>query len=67
MGFKVRLTDPLVYWEPDLDPNTIHTNILELLAIIINILLAVYCMNYLTPPPSGWVLDARADNTSALA
>ena len=49
MGFKVRLTEPLLYWEPDLDPNKIHINILELLVIIINIILAVCCMNRLTP------------------
>ena len=67
MGFKVRLTEPLLYWEPDLDPNKIHINILELLAIIINIILAVCCMNRLPPPSSGWVLHARADNTSALS
>ena len=67
MGFKVRLTEPLVYWEPDLDPNNFHINIFELLATIINIILTVCCMNDLPPPSSGWVLHARADNTSALS
>ena len=64
---NLRLTEPLLYWEPDLDPNKININILELLAIIINIILAVCCMNRLPPPSSGWVLHARADNTSALS
>ena len=67
MDFKIRLTEPLVYWEPDLDSNKIHINILELLAIIINIILDVCCMNGLPLPSSGWVLHARVDNTSALS
>ena len=67
MGFKVHLTEPLVYWEPDIDPNKIHIDIFELLVIIINIILAVCCMNRLPPPSSGWVLHARVDNTSALS
>ena len=53
MGFKVRLSEHLVIWEPDLDPNKIHINNLKLLAIIINVVLTVCRMYTLTRPPGG--------------
>ena len=67
MGFKFRLSEPLIIWEPDLDSNKIYINVLELLVIIISVVLAVCCMHTLTRPPGGWIIHARANNTSALS
>lgn len=47
--------------------NNVHINILELLAIIINIVFAVYRMYALNQPPDNWIIHARVDNTSALS
>lgn len=64
------------YWEPEIDPNKCHINILEFLAIIIDIWITVRLLFHglddpavAAPrfPPGGHILMSRADNTSALS
>jgi hypothetical protein len=43
----------------------IHINVLEFLACVINLWLALWATRNLGPPTGGWILLLRTDNTSA--
>jgi hypothetical protein len=45
----------------------LHINILEFLAIIINLWFVLWVIRTRDTPPGGWILSLRTDNTSALS
>jgi hypothetical protein len=49
------------------DPAGTHINILEFVAVVINLWVALKLFQRLRTPPSGFVLEIIADNTSALS
>jgi hypothetical protein len=49
------------------DPDGLHINVLELIAIIINIWLALVFITQVSDIPSGHIITMLVDNTSALS
>jgi hypothetical protein len=45
----------------------LHINILEFLALIINLWFVLWAIHHRAIPPGGWILSLRTDNTSALS
>lgn len=65
-GFDVKALEDGKH-EPLLDAEGLHINVLEFLAIIINIYLALLLLRRLPVPVGGHVIQVLADNTSALS
>ena len=53
--------------EPDIDAEGHHINILEFVAIIVNIWMIIVLSRYRSPPVGGHIFAVFADNTSALS
>ena len=65
-GFDMRTIDDTSQ-EPDIDASGHHINILEFLAIIINLFVALRRLHSRPAPRGGDILSVLADNTSALS
>jgi hypothetical protein len=72
-GFDMRKIDQagedLLMYERDCPDalRGLHINVLELLAIIINVWIVLTWLQRLNVPSGGWIISVLADNTSALS
>jgi hypothetical protein len=66
MGFDLSPSDPCTL-DLDNDENCLHINILEFVAIIINLWLVIVVSRRRTEPEGGHIFAIFADNTSALS
>jgi hypothetical protein len=55
------------YHEPEIDPHQFHINILEFVAIFIELWIYIRQLQQQTPPPGGHRILCLADNTSAVS
>jgi len=65
-GFDMHQLRPDVA-EPTHDSTGLHINLLEFLAIVINLWICLHCLKSLQEPVGGYTLELLADNTSALS
>jgi hypothetical protein len=65
-GFPMKLLGVSCH-EPGIDASGLHINLLEFLALIINVWFLLWAVKRAGPRPGGWVVSVRGDNTSALS
>jgi hypothetical protein len=66
LNWPMKCFDPVLLDAP-VEATGLHINILEFLALIINLWFVLWATRDIRAPLGGWILSLRTDNTSALS
>jgi hypothetical protein len=67
LGFSMKAINSANEPSDLFNPEGVHINLLEFVGVVINLFIAIKLLLRLDTPPTGFVLELIADNTSALA